>query len=229
MSAITWSRLPGRVNALRLGPRAAALLTLGGLCTAALAADVGLAGVFPGKALLTVDGGPPRTVAVGTKTAEGVRVLAVDGETATLEVDGKKRTLRVGQNVAAQPGGQGPSQAVLTSDLRGHFMTTGTINGVAVRFMVDTGASIIALGPSEAKRIGIDPSKGMSEMIMTANGVAPISRVKLDAVRVGDIVMHGVEAGVSTQDMPVILLGMSFLNRCEMLRDGQTMTLKKRY
>ncbi|MDS4013614.1 MAG: TIGR02281 family clan AA aspartic protease [Candidatus Accumulibacter sp.] len=229
MSAITWSRLPGLMKALPSAASTVALLALGVSGPAAVAADVGLAGVFPGKALLTIDGGPPRTIAVGAKTAEGVRVLAVDNETATLEVDGKKRTLRVGQNVAAQPGGQAPSQAVLTSDVRGHFLTTGTINGVAVRFMVDTGASIIALGPSEAKRIGIDPGKGTAEMTMTANGVAPISRVKLDAVRVGDIVVHGVDAGVSTQDMPFVLLGMSFLNRCEMLRDGQTMTLKKRY
>ena len=140
-----------------LGDRACHF-TLGALlcaaCSPALAADVGLAGVFPGKALLTINGGGARTVAVGQKTEEGVTVLAIDGETATLDVDGKKRILRVGQNVAAQASSGGPAKAVLSADGLGHFVTTGSINGGSVRFLVDTGASMISLGAGEARRIG---------------------------------------------------------------------------
>ena len=66
-------------------------------------------------------------------------------------------------------------------------------------------------------------------MVNTANGQAAVVRVKLDSVRVGDIVLNNVDALVHQQDMPLTLLGMSFLNRMEMQRDGQTMTLKKRY
>jgi aspartyl protease family protein len=198
-------------------------------CFSAYAADVGLAGLFPGKVLLTINGGPPRTIAVGTKTDEGVRVLSVEGETATLEIDGNKRVLRVGQNVAAQSSGNGPSKAVLTADSRGHFLTTGNINGTTVRFLVDTGASMVSLGASDARRIGIDASKGQPGVASTANGQAAVWRVKLDTVRVGDIVMNNVDAMVHQQDLPIALLGMSFLNRMEMQRDGDTMTLKKRY
>jgi len=193
------------------------------------AVDVGLAGLFPGKALLTINGGVPRIVALGTKTEEGVKVVSIEGETATLEVDGKKRVLRVGQNVALQPSGSGPASAVLTADLGGHFVTTGNINGTTVRFIVDTGASLISLGASDARRIGIDASKGQIGQTQTANGVTQVSRVKLDTVRVGDIVLNNVDATVHQQDMPYALLGMSFLNRMEMQRDGDTMTLKKRY
>lgn len=193
------------------------------------AADVGLAGLFPGKALLTINGGPPRIVALGTRTDEGVKVLAIEGETATLEIDGKKRVLRVGQNVAAQSSGSGPASATLTADAAGHFLTTGTVNGTTVRFIVDTGASVIALGASDARRIGIDPSKGEMGYTQTANGVTPVSRVKLNSVRVGDIVLNNVDATVHQQDMPFALLGMSFLNRMEMQRNGETMTLKQRY
>jgi aspartyl protease family protein len=202
------------------------------LCLAALpahAANVGLAGLFPGKALLTIDGGPPRTVAIGVRTVEGVTVLAVEGETATLDVDGKRRVLRVGQNVAVQPSGSGPASATLTADAAGHFVTTGTINGTSVRFIVDTGASLISLGAGEARRIGIDASRGVPGMAATANGQAVVSRVKLDTVRVGEIVLNNVDAMVHQQDMPIALLGMSFLNRMEMQRNGETMTLKKRY
>lgn len=195
----------------------------------ASAAEVGLAGLFPGKALLTINGGSPRIVAVGVKTDEGVKVVAIEGETATLEVDGKKRVLRVGQNVASQASTGGQQTAVLTADAQGHFLTTGNINGTTLRFMVDTGASMVSLGASDARRIGIDPSKGQVGYSQTANGVTQVSRVKLDTVRVGDIVLNNVDALVHPHDMPFALLGMSFLNRMEMQRSGGTMTLKKSY
>jgi aspartyl protease family protein len=192
-------------------------------------ADVGLAGLFPGKALLTINGGSPRIVAVGVRTEEGVKVLAIEGETATLDVDGKKRVLRLGQNVASQPSGSAPATAILTADSAGHFVTSGIINGVSVRFIVDTGASLVSLGASDARRIGIDAGRGLPGIANTANGQAIVSRVKLDTVRVGEIVLNNVDAIVHQQDMPVALLGMSFLNRMEMQRNGETMTLKKRY
>lgn len=195
----------------------------------AFAVDVGLAGLFPGKALLTIKGGSPRIVAVGTTTGEGVKVVSIDGEVATLEVGGKKRVLRVGQNVTAQQSNDGSQKVVLTADSAGHFLTTGSINGKTVRFLVDTGASMVSLGASDARRLGIDASKGEQGITSTANGQAVVTRVKLDTVRVGEIVMNNVDALVHQQDMPFALLGMSFLNRMEMQRDGDTMTLKKRY
>jgi len=185
------------------------------LCMVAVSAqavDVGLAGVFPGKALLTINGG-----------------LAVDGETATIEADGRKRRLRVGDNVASPAATASGAQATLTADARGHFLTTGSINGTTVRFMVDTGATMIALGAGDARRIGIDTSKGVPGFAMTANGQARVVRVKLDSVRVGEITINNVDALVHEQDMPSVLLGMSFLNRMEMHRDGQSMTLRKRF
>jgi aspartyl protease family protein len=197
--------------------------------SSASAADVGLAGLFPGKALLTINGGPPRIVALGASTDEGVKVLAIGADGATLEVDGKKRVLRVGQNVAAQPSGRGPATAMLTANTAGHFLTTGSINGASVRFLVDTGASLVSLGASEARRLGIDASRGQRGITDTANGQAVVSRVKLDTVRVGEIVLNNVDAIVLPQDMPNALLGMSFLNRMEMQRNGETMTLKQRY
>lgn len=207
----------------------AALLCLCLLPPLAQATDVGLAGLFSGKALLTINGGAPRIVALGVKTDEGVKVMAIEGETATLEVDGKKRVLRVGQNVASPSSGGGPATAVLTADGAGHFVTTGNINGSSVRFIVDTGASMVSLGAGDARRIGIDPSKGELGRTQTANGVTVVSHVKLNTVRVGDIVLNNVDATVHQQDMPFALLGMSFLNRMEMQRSGDTMTLKKRY
>jgi aspartyl protease family protein len=195
----------------------------------ACGADVGLAGIFPGKALLTINGGAPRIVAVGATTGEGVKVVAIEDNTATIEIEGKRRVLRVGQNVAAQPSGGGPAKIVLTADAQGHFYTTGTVNGTSVRFLVDTGATLIALGASDARRIGLDPEKGMKGYVDTANGQAPASRVKLDTVRVGEVVLNSVDAVVFQHEQSPALLGMSFLNRMEMQRSAGTMTLIKRY
>ena len=195
----------------------------------AAAADVGFAGLFPGKALLTINGGAPRIVSLGARTEEGVRVVSIEGETATIEVDGRKRVLRVGQNVASQSSGSGPATVVLTADAAGHFLARGSINGTSVRFLVDTGASMISIGTSDARRIGVDASMGQLGYTQTANGVAPVARVKLNTVKVGDIVLNNVDATIHQQDMPVVLLGMSFLNRMEMQRNGDTMTLKKNY
>jgi aspartyl protease family protein len=191
----------------------------------ACGANVGLAGLFPGKVLLTIDGGAPRIVAVGAKTREGIKVIATEGDTATFEIDGKRRVLRVGQNVAEQASETGPAKVILTADAQGHFYTTGYINGKSVRFVVDTGATLIALGADDARRIGLDPDKGTPALTSTANGQIKVSLVRLDSVRVGEVVLHNVEAAVHPNALPVVLLGMSFLNRMEMRRSAGTLTL----
>mgnify|MGYP001566123485 FL=1 len=99
-----------------------------------------------------------------------------------------------------------------------------------MRFLVDTGATLVSLAASEAKRLGINYLQGVRGRIQTANGVATAYRVKLDTVRIGDITINNVDAVVGENDaMGVSLLGMSFLNRMEMKRDGQSMTLTRRF
>lgn len=194
-----------------------------------LAVEVAVAGIFPGKALLVVDGGAPRTVAIGQTSAEGVRVLAIEGDAVTIELSGRRQVLRMGQSVVAQASAGGAQESTLAADARGHFVTAGAINGRGVRFIVDTGATMVALGAGEATRIGLDWRKGASGYVQTANGTARAWKVRLDSVRVGDIVVHGVDALVSESDMPLALLGMSFLSRMEIRNDGSTLVLKKRY
>lgn len=195
---------------------------------AATAADVGLAGVTATRAMLIVNGGDPQAVAVG-QSVDGVKLLSLQGEQAVVEVDGRKRPLRVGQHAIGSASGGGSGKVVLTADSQGHFVTTGNINGLSVRFLVDTGASMISLGASDARRLGLDAGSGQRGMVDTANGQALVSKIQLDTVRVGDITLHNVDALIHQTDMPVALLGMSFLNRMDMQRDGSTMTLRKRF
>jgi len=196
--------------------------------TGAAAQEVGLAGIVGSKALLMVDGGAPQALRVG-ESLGGVRLLAVSDDQAVVEIGGKKRPLRIGQHAIGSGGGDGAGKVILNADGQGHFFTTGTVNGTSVRFLVDTGASLVSLGASDARRIGIDPARGERALSNTANGQVVVSRVMLNTLRIGEITVHDVEALIHPGELPAALLGMSFLNRMEMQRDGATMTLKKRF
>lgn len=192
------------------------------------AQDVGLAGVMGSRALLMIDGGEAQAVAIGQSLA-GVKVVSVQGDQVVVEIGGKKRLLRVGQHAIGTAAADGSGRIVMTADNQGHFVTTGSVNGVAVRFLVDTGATMISLGASDARRVGLDFNRGQKGMTQTANGQSVVSKVQLDTVRIGDVTLHNVDAVIHQTEMPVALLGMSFLNRMEMQRDGSTMTLKRRF
>lgn len=192
------------------------------------AADIGVVGLFPNKAVLVVDGGAPRTYSVGAKIAEGVRLVAADQSTATIEVNGKRQTIAIGEHVNRSVS-SGPASVTLKADGRGHYMVQGQINGGTVRMLLDTGATAVALPASEAVRLGINYKAGRPGYVNTANGTAPAYIVKLDTVKVGDIQINHVDAVVQEQGLPFILLGMSFLNRTEMRREGDQMVLTKRY
>jgi len=194
----------------------------------ALAADVALVGLLPGKALVVIDGGRRQTLAVGAATPEGVKLLSIESGAAVFEIAGKSRRVALGQSVVSAPGAARPV-TTLMADARGHFVVPGSINGTPMRFLVDTGATFVSLGAADARRARIDPTKGEPGMTQTANGVVRVWRVKLASVKLGDITLLDVDASVHEQDMPVVLLGMSFLNRMEIRRDGASMTLTQRY
>jgi aspartyl protease family protein len=121
------------------------------------------------------------------------------------------------------------SRIVLTESGGGHFMSAGQINGRAVQFMIDTGATTIAMSMQDAERAGIRYKQGQPMQMSTANGVTAAFHIKLDSVRVGDVEVYGVDAVVIPQPMPFVLLGNSFLSRFQMKRDNNVMTLDKRY
>ena len=194
------------------------------------AQSVSMSGSLGSKALLVIDG-TPRTVAAG-ETVQGVKLVSVSGSDAVVEVKGKRVTLAIGGaqvNLGGAPSEGGGSKIVLAAGSGGHFFTNGTINGHSVRFVVDTGATMVYLGAAQARDLGIDFTKGQRGMTSTANGSAMVYRVKLASVRIGDVQVYDVDGLVGEQPMEVVLLGNSFLTRFQMTRDNDTMTLTKRY
>ena len=183
------------------------------------------------KALLVVDGSAPKTVAAG-ETHQGVKVISTSSDQAVIEQLGKRVTLRVGDAPVAMGGGGGAGKAsriVLMAGSGGHFMTPGQINGKAVQFMVDTGATSIAMSSLDAERAGINYKSGQPVRISTANGNSQGFRVKLASVRIADVEVYEVDAVVTPEPMPFLLLGNSFLTRFKMTQENNQMTLVRQY
>ena|SRR5437764_8919615 len=107
----------------------------------------------------------------------------------------------------------------------GHFVVPGTANGAPVYFLVDTGATLVVLTPSDARAAGIDPSALVFDRAMrTASGTVPAAAAVLHEVKVGRISIGDVRAAVIAK-APQSVLGMSFLSRLksfEMQRDRLT-------
>jgi len=194
------------------------------------ATDVSVTGLFNGKAIISVNAGPPRLLSAGQKTPEGIKLLSADSNSATFEIDGKRQTLSLGQGISSHSAPSGKASVSLTADIQGHFLTTGSINGASTLFLVDTGASGIAISASEARHMGISYLNGKRGYSSTANGTVAIYQVVFNTVKVGDITLNQVEGAViDGNGLNVSLLGMSFLKRLEMKREGSTMTLTKQY
>ena len=206
---------------------AAALLLA---CPAGFAQTVSMSGSLGDKALLMIDGAP-RTVATGA-TVQGVKLISVTGNDAVVEIKGKRVSVVMGGaqvNIGGQASSGGGSQIVLTAGSGGHFLTAGGINGKAVRFLVDTGATSVAMGIAEAEHLGLDYRSGQRLYVSTANGNAPAYKVRLAEVRIGDVVVYDIEALIVPVQMEFILLGNSFLTRFQMKRENETLTLSKRF
>jgi aspartyl protease family protein len=196
----------------------------------AWAVGVDVVGLTDGKAVISVNGGGPRTLKAGETSKEGVKLVSATSGEAVIEVEGKRETLKLGQSISASFAPSGKASVTLVADTRGHFVTTGSVNGGTVKFLVDTGASMVSMGATEAKRLGINYLRGEGGLASTANGIAHVYRVKLDSVKVGDIAISNVDGLVHEGAGPdIVLLGMSFLNRVEMRRDGTSMTLTGRF
>jgi aspartyl protease family protein len=196
---------------------------------------VALTGVMGQRALLIIDDAAPAVIAPG-QSREGVTLISAQGEQAVIEINGQRQTLRVGEmpvsvtgKAAAAAAAAGQGRIVLTAGPGGHFVGNGQINGASMRFLVDTGASEVALSAQEADRIGLSYGSGERVLLSTANGQTIGYRVHLTTVRVGEVEVYNVRAIVSAAPMPFVLLGNSFLNHFQLKRENDQLTLDKRF
>lgn len=200
----------------------------------AAATRVNVVGLFSNKAIVMINGGGPYNLAAG-QTKKGVTLLSADSGTATFIIEGKRQTLGMGQAVsvgssAASSEGGVNNPVNLYADRAGHFFGQLTINGVSLKYLVDTGATSVAMNSGDAKYAKIDYEKGRKISVSTANGIAPAYLLTLNTLKVGTIILHQVEIVVTEGGSPpFVLLGMSAQNRLEMKRQGSILTITKKY
>lgn len=185
--------------------------------------------LFKDKAIILIDGAR-RVLKAGDTSPEGVKLISTDTreEKAEVEVAGKRQELKLGMVMSAFVGTGKGSVTLYPSG--GQYYVDGQINGVSVRFLVDTGASSVAMSATTAKRVGIDFQRtGIAGYSSTAAGITRAYRIKIGKVQVGDILQHNVDGGV-VEGMPdhFVLLGMSFLGHLDMKRDSEKMELLQR-
>ncbi len=192
--------------------------------------EVNVIGLFTDKAVLIIDNGKPQTLSVGQTSKEGVKLIAADSQKAVVEIEGKRKQLAMGQAASVMGSATKLESATLYADASGHHVTEGFLNNTMVQFLVDTGATTIAMNEIDAKRAGIAYNNEEAILVQTANGNAKAHRVTIATVRIGSLVLHQVDGVVLEGGSPsLVLLGMSALNRLDMKRDGIALTLTKKY
>ncbi|MGE4407651.1 retropepsin-like aspartic protease family protein [Pseudomonas sp.] len=175
---------------------------------------VQVVGLFPGAAVLNVDG-QRKLVRAGQTGPGGVEVISADATGALLRVDGVARRYDLSREYSGAYAAPSKAQLSVAKGTGGHYWIAGSINGQSVQFLVDTGATSVAINENQARRLGIDYRvSGRPMVVSTASGTAKAWRVHLNSVKVGTIDVLGVEAVVVEGSSPTeALLGMSFLGR----------------
>lgn len=205
------------------------LLTFCLISSLGQATDILVLGLFKDMAILRVDDKQYK-LRIGEASPEGIKLIAADSERAVLEINGQRETYSLGSHISSSFSAPEKAGAMIRP-IDGMYKVPGFINRQPVDFLVDTGASSIAMNANQARKLGINfRYEGEEGYSSTASGYARIYTLKLDSVQVGDIVVNNVEAAVLEGNFPTTtLLGMSFLNRVNMKRDGQLLMLEKKW
>lgn len=185
--------------------------------------------LLPGMAVLLLDG-QHRTVRVGETTPEGVSLISADSDSARLEVDGLQQNYGLGSSVSLDFVQPEKVQEILYANDRGMYLSVGNINGQTVRFLVDTGATLVAMNEHQARSLGLSYRiDGKPGTVSTASGFANVYRVHLRSVGLGKIKRKNVEAVVIEGSHPgPVLLGMSFLSGLHVEKQGSILTLMQK-
>ena len=204
-------------------------------CMAALSAAVAaepvieVQALFGGRAVVMIDG-QRRTLSTGQTSPEGVKLVAADSKEAVFNVNGTEKTYKPGGAISLTYARPEHHEEKIYADERGMFRSVGTINGRTVRFLLDTGATTVAMNKSQAKQLGVDyRMSGERVVVSTASQNVKGYRVRLKSVSLGKIRQNNVEAMVIDGNHPgPILLGMSFLGKLKVEKSGDVMKVRQR-
>ncbi len=193
------------------------------------APDVRVQGLFGGSAVLLVNG-KQRLLKQGQTSPEGVKLVSSSSRQAVIEISGQQYNLGLSQHISSGFQAADVAEVRIPRAPNGHYMVGGFINGRPVEFMVDTGASSVAMNLNDAERLGVAFRRGKRIRVSTAGGVVQGFEIDLDKLVIGQITTYKVSATVVVGNFPSqILLGNSFLSQIEMTEEEGVMVLRKKY
>lgn len=202
------------------------------LCFTALAEDppdIQVLGLFKDAAVLKING-HQQMLRTGQRSTGGVLLKSATSASATIEFEGKTSTLLLSNEVNSSFAEPTETSVSIQLNNRGQYMTTGSINNRPVRFLVDTGASIVAFNSKLADELGLRYRDSRKALATTASGTVDSYHVVLDMVQVGNIRLQRVEAAVLEGDFPIdVLLGMTFLRRVELQERAGVLLLTAKF
>lgn len=207
----------------------ALIILLNSLSASAEELDVLVVGLFADKAVVEVNG-EQHLLRVGQSTPEGVKLIAANSSEAVLQIHGQQQSYPLGNRIGSHftPAPEQPKVSLWPTN--GMYLTPGSINGYSVDFLVDTGATAIALNAATAKRLGLDYYRGEQIGLRTASGYDVGYRVNLDMVQLDEIKLYNVAAVVIDGPEPqTALLGMSFLGQLDIQHNGERLDLQQKY
>lgn len=207
-----------------------AIILAAAVASVASAQDIAVMAVFEGKAVFQIDGSK-RVLVAGERSPEGLKLIKTEGDAVVVELNGRRETLTVGSHAMGAISAPQTIDVTLAPDQLGMYPAAGSVNGQPVNFLVDTGATLVALNSQHARRLGIDYRvAGKKSQVETASGVETAYYIQLKTVKIGAIELRDVDTVVLDGTFPsTALLGMSFLGRVDLQRNGTALVLKKRY
>ena len=190
---------------------------------------VEIVGLFKDRAVIRAGGGE-QLLKVGDTTPAGVTLLSANAQEAVVRWRGEEHTLGLSKQVAGRFAEAQVSEVSIPADDLGQYRIRGAINNHYVDFLIDTGASVVAMSSAQADSLGIDYQRGQRGSVQTAQGNAESYFMALDKITVAGITAHNVQAAIITGRYPVdILLGMSFLKQVSIREQSGVMTLVQNY
>ncbi|QJD60170.1 TIGR02281 family clan AA aspartic protease [Pseudomonas sp. gcc21] len=191
---------------------------------------VRVVGLFSGAAVITIDG-QRHMLRVGKPGPQGIELLSADSDSARLAINGKPREFRLQKDFSQSSAQPDKQRVVVPRGQGGHFRIQGSINGHGVPFLIDTGATSVAMNSAHARRLGIDYKlAGTRVGVTTASGIANGYRVQLERIKAGEIELYNIEGMVIEGSYPTeVLLGMTFLSRLRLVDEGNILVMERRY
>ncbi len=205
------------------------LLLVVSLAEAVELSQIEVVGLFRDTAVLRV-AGKQRLLKVGQLSPEGVMLVSASNSGAVVSIEGKQYSLQLSNGVRGGYTEKKNSSELIAINAAGQYITQGSVNGRTVTFLVDTGATSVAINSRDARRLGINFATEKPGMVATAGGPVRAYSLTLDRVKVGEIEARNIRAVVLEGNYPTFaLLGMTWLKHVEIVENAGVMKLTKKY